>query len=172
MEHSGTGDGFRAQLVISEQRVIYDHWLALCAGRGMPCRSELSPAQFPRLLPNISLIELDRASGRFRVRLAGTRLREVYDRDITGLHVDEIERLSNADYWINACRTVVETGRPVQGAIRSPRQTKDHLVQFWIRLPLAVDGDHRQILGYDVCVPSAHLADGLGLDLAAGRVAS
>lgn len=117
----------------------------------MPCRADLKPSHFPRLLPAISLMEVvggDDAS--LRVRLAGTRLREIYDREITGLHLDDFDLGEKRPYWMAAYRQVIETGKPAQGVVRGPRVNKDHLVQFWLRLPLACEeGRVRMILCHD-----------------------
>jgi hypothetical protein len=149
--------GFRAQLVVSQQQQLFDYWLACCDGQPFARRQSIRPSDIPQLLPYVSLIEADRSCG-FRIRLAGTLLGEVFDREITGLPVSELERMSSAGYWHRACACVLETGLPAQGAIRSPRTTKDHLVQFWMRLPLSVSGDGiDQILGFDICIPSGEV---------------
>jgi len=54
---------FRAQLVIPEQRQLFDYWSEKAAGRPMPDRTDISPAHFPRLLPQVSLIECEIGSG-------------------------------------------------------------------------------------------------------------
>jgi hypothetical protein len=125
---------FRAQLVVPEQRQLYDYWLDKAAGRPMPDRRDIHPADIPRLLPYVSLIEV--ADGRCRVRLAGTRLREVYDREITGLYVDLLDWGDKRDYWLAAYRRPIQEGKPAQGVIRGPRVHKEHLVQYWLKLPL------------------------------------
>jgi hypothetical protein len=128
---------FRAQLVVPEQRQIYDYWLDCAGERTMPCRADINPAQIPRLLPFISLVEVDEAITSSRVRLAGTRLRDVYDREITGLTLDELDFGAKRDYWLAAYRHTACDGKPTQGIVRGPRLNKEHLVQYWIRLPLA-----------------------------------
>jgi hypothetical protein len=82
----GISASVRAQLVIPEQRQLYDYWTDRSRNRPMPERKDISPADIPRLLPWISLIDVEKSPRRYRVRLAGTRLREVYDREsvITG----------------------------------------------------------------------------------------
>ena len=115
----------------------------------MPHRSDISPADFPRLLPSISLLELD-PKNRLKVRLAGTRLRDIHDREVTGLYLDDFDFEGRDAYWHAAYARVIETGRPAQGAVRAPRPSKDHLVQFWLRLPLAATcGRPRMILCHD-----------------------
>ncbi len=133
---------FKAQLVVPEQRQIYDYWIGCAGSRSMPARPDINPAEIPRLLPFISLIDVDPAIEKSRVRLAGTRLRDVYDREITGLCLSELDLGSKRDYWMAAYRHTALDGKPTQGIVRGPRINKEHLVQYWIRLPLAEpDGD-------------------------------
>ena len=121
-----------------EQRQLYDYWLEKAGSRAMPQRSDFHPAQVPRLLPYISLIEV--TEGRCRIRLAGTRLRDVYDRETTGLYVDQLDWGDKRDYWLAAYRRILEEGKPAQGVIRGPRLHKEHLVQYWLKLPMSRAG--------------------------------
>ncbi len=157
---------FRTQLVVPEQRQLYDYWRDCCAHRTMPSRHDISPMDFPKLLPYISLVDVDAEAGRFRVRLAGTRLRDVYDREITGRYLDELDFGDKTEYWLSAYRRVTSNGRPAQGVIRGPRRNKDHLVQFWLRLPLSPNDDRvSMILCYDAFIPAAKAtANGMDLD--------
>jgi hypothetical protein len=142
---------FRAQLVIAEQRQLYDYWLARAAGRPMPERCDISPRDFPRLLPFVSLIDVEPMTGRCKVRLAGTRLRDIYDRETTGLYVDDLDWGDKRDYWLTAYARILNDGKPAQGVVRGPRMQKDHLVQFWLRLPLShADGRVGMVLSYDM----------------------
>ena len=123
-----------------EQRQLYDYWIGKASGRSMPERSDIHPAHIPRLLPNISLIDVDPLNGECRVRLAGTRLRDVYDREITGLCVDDLDFGNKRDYWMAAYQRTIEEGKPTQGVVRGPRVNKEHLVQYWLKLPLCRAG--------------------------------
>ena len=145
---------FRAQLVIAEQRQLFEYWLERAGGRPMPARRDIRPADIPHLLPNISLIDIQRSPCRLRFRLAGTRVRDIYDREVTGLYLEDIDWGGQAEYWRRAHARVADTGRPAQGVVRSLRGSKDHLVHFWLRLPLVTGGpEAAMILGYDVSVP-------------------
>ena len=128
---------FRAQLVVPEQRQLYDYWLDCASGQDMPTRSDINPARIPRLLPYVTLVDIHDDIGKSRVRLAGTRLRDVYDREITGLCLDELDYGEKRDYWMAAYNHTAKEGKPTQGIVRGPRVTKEHLVQYWIKLPLA-----------------------------------
>jgi hypothetical protein len=147
-------------LVIAEQCQLFDYWLERAAGAPMPARRDIRPADIPHLLPNISLIEIHRSPLRLRFRLAGTRVRDIYDREVTGLYLEDIDWGGQAEYWRTAHARVADTGRPAQGVVRSPRASKDHLVHFWLRLPLVTDGpEAAMMLGYDVSVPVSEMPD-------------
>ena len=141
---------FRAQLVVPEQRQLYDYWLSRSEGKHMPSRADINPAHIPRLLPFVSLVDVEDEIPNSRVRLAGTRLRDVYDREITGLRLDELDLGPKRDYWLAAYRHTAEEGKPTQGIVRGPRVNKEHLVQYWIRLPLAAK--QRNGVGMVLCL--------------------
>jgi hypothetical protein len=166
-----SGLAFRAQLVIPEQLEIYDYWCRCAGGRTMPTREDINPRDIPRLLPFVSLIEIERRPTRYRIRLAGTRLYDVYNGEITGKYVDELDWGAKRDYWISSYRRVVEAALPAQGIVRAPYEMTEHLTQFWLRLPLAdPDGQVRMILSYDAFVPVSE-AISLETELAPGRQA-
>jgi hypothetical protein len=148
---------FRAQLVVPEQRQLYDYWLEKAAGRKMPARSDIKPTQIPRILPSISLVDIESDFGKSRIRLAGTKLREIYDREITGLCIEDLDWGDKRDYWLASYRRTVDEGVPTQGIIRGPRNHKEHLVQYWLKLPLCADGSDqiKILLCYDYFMPAS-----------------
>lgn len=116
----------------------------------MPARKEIHPSGFARLLPTVSLIDVEYNPKRYRVRLAGTGLRDVYRMEMTGVYLDDAHWGQNRDYWLAACYRIVNRKKPAQGIVRTPAKGKDHLVQFWLRLPLSSDGSQvDMILCYD-----------------------
>jgi len=145
---------FRAQLVVPEQRQLYDYWLSRSDGGSLPTRADINPAHIPRLLPFISLIDVEDTLHQSRVRLAGTRLRDVYDREITGLRIEDLDLGPKRDYWMAAYRHTAVDGKPTQGIVRGPRVNKEHLVQYWIRLPLACGNgkDGSEGIGMVLCL--------------------
>jgi PAS domain len=149
----------RAQLVLPEQRQLFDYWLERSGARHMPDRSDIRPSDFPRLLPHVSLIDVLDQPKRFRVRLAGTRLRDIYDRETTGLFVEDFEWGDKRDYWVAAYERLIVEGKPSQGIVRGPRLYKEHLVQYWLRLPLSVgNGRVQMILCYDAFLPAVEIS--------------
>ena len=151
---------FRAQLVLSEQRLFFDLWCEKAGDRPMPDRGDISPTDFPRHLPYVSIIDVKTEPLQFHYRLAGTQLRQIFDREVTNCQLTDFDENQNRDYWLSACERIAHTGRPAQGILRGPEQSRDHMVQFWLRLPLAVDGVGPQmILGLDKCIPVSAASD-------------
>lgn len=145
---------FRAQLVIREQRELFDYWRASAKGRAMPSRADINPASIPALLPGISILESGQEPSRIIYRLAGTRLREIFGCEVTGKSVFDLEYGNKRDYWQAVYRKVIVEGVPMQGAIKGPVPERDHVVLFWMRLPLSDDAKSvNKVLCHDVTLP-------------------
>jgi hypothetical protein len=150
-----SGRAFRAQLVTPGQRELFDYWLSSAGQRPMPARSDLDPLKVPRLLPHLGLIDLRDGVDGGLFRLAGTRLRDIYGREITGRCLDEVFSGDRARYWRRVHGRVVEKGLPAHGVVRGPAKGREHVVLFWLRLPLSEDGGRvDRILCHDVAGPS------------------
>lgn len=146
---------FRAQLVTQGQRELYDYWRKTAGFRPMPARSDINPFSVPKLLPNIGLIDLTEGLGEAQFRLAGTRLRDVYGEEITGKCIDRVFAGPCADYWRGVHARVADEGSPFHGVVRGPAPGRDHVVLFWLRLPLSQDGTRvDRILCYDTVAPT------------------
>lgn len=163
---------FRAQLVLPEQQKLYDYWCAKRGANNFPARKQISPTEISRLLPDISLIDIETDPLRFRFRLAGTRVREIYDREVTGLDLSDCDWDLNQGYWTKTYVRISQTGKPEQGVIRGPCAEKEHLVQFWLRLPLSTCDDRPgMLLCHDAIVPADELSDTAGVDIVNGQCA-
>jgi hypothetical protein len=150
-----SGRAFRAQLVMSGQRELFDYWLGSAGARPMPARSDLDPLKVPRLLPSIGLIDVRDGLDSACFRLAGTRLHDIYGQEITGKRAGEVFSGERADYWRRIHARVLEQGLPLHGVVRGPAKDRDHVVLFWLRLPLSEDGGRvDRILCYDVAGPT------------------
>lgn len=162
MDWGQDGKAFRAQLVVPEQRQLYDYWLAKAGAETMPRRTDIRPTDIPRLLPGLSLVEGAVELRQCRVRLAGTRLRDIYDREITGLRLAEMDWADKRDYWMTAYERTLRDGLPTQGVVRGPRVDKEHLVQYWLRLPLRMnDTSAGMVLCYDHFMSASDRVDEL-----------
>jgi hypothetical protein len=158
LERVSGAQAFRAQLVVPEQRQLYDYWLQQAGTNSAPRRADIDPIKFPRLLPGISLVDVGASLDLCRVRLAGTRLREIYEREVTGLLVSQLPCGNRMDYWMAAYRRTIEQETPTQGVVRGPQINKEHVVQYWMKLPLRTTSDKIQmVLCYDHFVPASEL---------------
>jgi hypothetical protein len=144
---------FRAQLILREQRELYDYWRACAQSRPIPSRFDIDPVAIPHLLPGLSLLDAGPNMDSLRYRLAGTRVGEIYGAEITGRAVFEIGFHHKRDYWRSVYRRVIEEQTPMQGLVRGPSAGREHLLLLWMRLPLSgLAGGVERVLGYDAAV--------------------
>lgn len=135
-----SGRAFRAQLVTQGQRELFDTWRLSAGLRTMPARSDFNPLSVPRLLPHIGLIDVRQGLAEACFKLAGTRLYDVYGEEITGKRIENVFSGSQREYWGRIHNRVVERGLPAHGVVRGPIAARDHIIMFWLRLPLSGDG--------------------------------
>ena len=141
---------------------LFAYWAGLRRGGRLPRRADIDPAGFKRLLPSISLIDVDRFTRDYRLRLAGTGLYSVYGGEITGKRLTDIYNTAAADYWRTELDKVVQSRRPSAGYHSLAWRGAAHMTLLWMRLPLAANGqDVDMILGYDAVV-------GIGADNVSG----
>jgi hypothetical protein len=70
-------------------------WRQKRGERAMPCRKDFDVLDLRSWLGNVNLIDVERGAARFRLRLVGTRIAALQERDCTGRYFDEFvpERL-------------------------------------------------------------------------------
>ncbi|WP_017930122.1 PAS domain-containing protein [Robiginitomaculum antarcticum] len=142
----------RHQIILPEQREIYDYWRSKCKDGCLPSRRDINPLDIAAHLPTLSFVEPVGAADarRFQFRLAGTRFWDMYHREITGDFVDNLPEGSRREYWSRVLGRVADRGRPSAGVQRMAVSGRTHMAQFWVRLPLADDGQNvDMILGFD-----------------------
>ncbi len=155
----GAERAFRAQLFLPEQRQLFDYWLSRRGSGVMPSRDDISPAHFPSLLPYVSILELKARPDIVRFRLAGTALWDMYGGEMTGCTLADADRWGdNHEYWQRNYSLIAEEMQPAAGMLKAPSNDREHLVQFWMRLPLAGgEGRPDMLLGLDLCVAASRL---------------
>ncbi len=132
---------------------LFAYWASRREGGRLPCRASIHPAHFKRLLPTITLTNVQREPRNYSVRLAGTGLYGVYGREITGRTLEEIYNTAAAEYWRAELDKVVQDRRPSVGLHSLGWRGAPHLSLLWIRLPLASNGaDVDMIMGYDAII--------------------
>ncbi|MDF1750062.1 MAG: PAS domain-containing protein [Alphaproteobacteria bacterium] len=139
---------FREILVGPEIVDFFDYWNRLRASRCMPERPEVDPVDVPRaVLPHLYILVRDPA-GDFRFRLAGTRMAEVFGRDITGKRVVDVLRNSEQNHAQNTYKRVVKMGKPShsRALYKSPLGGDPFLYQR-LTLPLGTEEETTHLLG-------------------------
>jgi hypothetical protein len=132
---------------------MFAYWASLRRGASLPGRCDLQPAGIKRLLPTVSLIDVQTGPRDYHLRLAGTGLYSVYGREITGKSLTDVYNSAAADYWRKELDRVVDERRPGVGVHSLAWRGASHLSILWLRLPLASNGrDVDMILGYDAVV--------------------
>lgn len=71
-------------------RQLVGYWVAIHPAVGLPGRQHFDPLEVPQLLPNIRLLDVIGKLPRFRIRLMGTQLREIFGEEQTGRWLDEV----------------------------------------------------------------------------------
>jgi len=145
---------FRAQLALPGQRELFDYWLEVSGEKTIPSRADFDPLRVPHLLPHLGLIDLRDGFDRGQFRLAGTRLRDVYGKEITGLRMSEVFSGTCADPWSRIHTRIATEAVSAQGVTHGPTEGRGHIVLFWLRLPFSDDGTRvDRILCYDLAWP-------------------
>lgn len=132
---------------------VFSYWCSLRRDGLLPGRADIRPQDIKRLLPTVSLIDVSREPLDYRLRLAGTGLYGVYGHEITGRTLREVYSRDAAAYWREELDKVALGGRPGVGCHNLAWKGAPHASLFWMRLPLASDGEIvDMILGYDAVV--------------------
>src|SRR5207244_10349651 len=87
---SDPADGLLWPLPFPQLAALLAYWQDKRAGRRCPDKADIDPAEIPRLLPNIVLIDAAPEGGECRYRLAGTRATEMMGREVRGRTLREL----------------------------------------------------------------------------------
>jgi hypothetical protein len=107
---------FRELLSDSRLERFYDYWRALRAGRPMPARRDLDPADIKDLLPHIVVVP--QIGERFLYRLVGTEVVIRIGAENTGRYFDELRALGGyREFMARVYRMVCDDRRAVLSEI-------------------------------------------------------
>lgn len=122
---------------------LLEYWEQARGERVMPARADIDPIDIPRLLPFILLLEVDNDTGRVKIRLMGTRVRDLYSEEFTGRHLDEIFFGRNREQVLTSYNEALDSRAPHHCWMRFTN--KDGLEFDMERLILPLSGDGTSI---------------------------
>lgn len=139
---------------------LLQYWRQKCAGRIMPSKRDIDPAELKPLLPHLMLAEIHEAPLRVRYRLVGTEAVRMAREDYTGRWLTETgwEAEEIASYLRQYTALV---------ASRSPQLGTGHLISEdgkerifeWGKFPLSDDGEHvTHCIGIEEMIPIRAMA--------------
>ncbi len=144
---------FRAQLLLEEQRRLFDVWTSAAGCASMPTKESFQPRAFGPLLPFISLIDTKNCD-LARVRVAGSALRDIFGSDPRDCLVE-----SGLPGSFETIQRVVQDKRPACGVAPSEVGINGHSVRFWLRLPLGDCDEVEAVIGLDIALIGARAPD-------------
>jgi len=131
-------------------RQLGEYWLSLHpAEHLLPGRQHVDPAAIAGLLPQLFLVDVERAPLRFKYRLVGTEYVQMMGRDLTGEYLDAVHPGFPGlilEQYIEA----VEQHRPAyrKGPVMFANAKKNYLTVERLIVPLARNGvDVDMIMG-------------------------
>lgn len=138
-------------------RELANYWEAKRAGRVMPAKREIDPAEIKGLLPYLMIAELHRGETlRVRYRLVGTEAARYAEEDYTGTWLDESgwHQWEVRAYLDQYCRIAAER-RPLMGTGYAVWQDHKTKAFEWAKFPLS-DGASDEVafvLGIEDLLP-------------------
>ena len=127
-------------------RDIYQYWLGMKGNRPMPSRADLNPVDLGKLLPHLSLIDVEHKTGRYKFRLIGTETVKGFGVEFTGKYLDEIPQM---DQLIKTrCQFLVKEKRPYLYFDQLKWSRKSFLDYYALGLPLSSNRKDVDILLY------------------------
>jgi hypothetical protein len=119
------------------------YWRGKAATRPMPSRADIDPAEIPKLLADIMLVDVP-ADGRYRYRLIGTGNAQEHGINATGRALDEV--LPGAEYKAHVLSLYdecVRSRRPLYSEclFMTPRHRMAERHTKVLFLPLSEDGE-------------------------------
>lgn len=128
------------------QRDLYAWYTAIAEKNVLPSRADFDPLDFPRALPHLMLLDVERSPPRYRMRLVGTLIVDASGNDSTGKYLGQDH---GGEIALERAATVVANRSPTFESELpmewSPMNYKKYSV---LRLPLSADGEHIDMLIY------------------------
>ncbi|WP_159725934.1 PAS domain-containing protein [Methylosinus sp. Ce-a6] len=127
---------------------LYAYWSRLKGARSAPERSEIDPAEIREALPDSFMIEID-ASGRFPMRLCGTRMNALWLDEQKGKSFLDLWSLEDRRTLASVLLTVIDGVAPVVAGVEGRAGDEGDMLELeLLLLPLRHFGKtHSRVLG-------------------------
>ncbi|MEE8445015.1 MAG: PAS domain-containing protein [Alphaproteobacteria bacterium] len=121
---------------------LHEYWLSKASGGNLPGRRDIDPIEIPQILDSVFLIDVIRSDAglRFRYRLTGTKIVQIYQNECTGMWVEDAFP-EQADELIAGYTEAVESGVATHARYAAPSPGRDHITVERLICPLAADGE-------------------------------
>jgi len=130
------------QIESRQIRQLFLYWQSKCGSDGrIPRRADVDPAEIPRLVPNILIVDVEYNPFRVRYRLVGTKVVQATGFEITGKYLDEIVLADDEGPFLESYQTCCATRAPILTRIKwhlDAETTGEYDACF---LPLSEDGE-------------------------------
>lgn len=141
------------------QQELLDYWDSRCVYSAMPARADIDPIDIPHLLPHIGLIDVLGGGIRFRYRLVGTHLAEVFGTDFTGTYLDQAVDRVDINHLLGLYKRCAQGPRIVYSESEFSYRDRSHLWVSRLLLPLSSDGMRVNMLMFSEVFTSKYLRD-------------
>lgn len=122
-------------------RDLDSYWQSRRAGRLMPARADIDPADIRSLLPYLELTDLTHDPLRVYYRLVGTALVHSVGFDYTGHYLDELNfGTSDETAWERVFSEACRSRAPLFGFSRHPYDRQSAITHEFAVFPLSSDG--------------------------------
>lgn len=124
-------------------RVVYDYWDKLRGDRFAPAWPEIDMTQIPsHLLPSTLVKDVLDPPTNFRYRFYGSRFVTIWDKEMTGKTVADLDSEPFAQAIRDALIDITKTRKPVFSLLEVSSETKATQLQVQLRLPLSDGGEN------------------------------
>lgn len=120
---------------------LHEYWLSKASEGKLPGRRDIDPIEIPQILDSVFLIDVarDGTELRFRYRLVGTRIVQMYQKEFTGMWVEDAFP-EQASEIVAAYTETVDRGAPTYAGYAAPSPGRGHITIERLICPLAADG--------------------------------
>ena len=138
----------------SGQMKVLESWRKCLHGRAFITCADIDIPAINRELAHVSVLSCE--GGKFRFRLAGTGLHQMFGGEPRGKCADDIDACRGGAMWAELATRAMLRAMPVSGVTRMA----DGTMHYWLRLPLSSDGiEADMVLCHDRYLPAEAAVD-------------